>query len=152
MPPFLLTLLPKALPFLGKFKKPLLYVAIVAVIFAAGWQVNGWRWENKMLDARIKASELVMTAVKRREAELREQYKDQLTKVMLIREDLQDQLAEIHSRNSALSAEIETRSLTKPVDVTCTDNATGQVHEVQPNPFSASFVDIWNAAGRVRND
>ena len=73
MPLFLLNLL----PMLKKHWKVSAVVALVIVVFFAGWKVNGDRWEAKVAKERADRAEAVALAVAEREAELHARFKEQ---------------------------------------------------------------------------
>jgi hypothetical protein len=147
MPTFLLNLL----PLVKQFKTPLLYALLAAVVFGAGWKVNGWRLESRYESEAADRAREVATAVSEAVEASRQEYLIDLQQVIDINDALHTDLAEIRSANDALSAEIETAPLVTS-SVTCTDNETGEVLEEQPNPFTDDFVRLWNDAGRLHDD
>lgn len=42
--------------------KGAIYASAAIVIFIAGWTANGWRWESKVADIRLQASESALQA------------------------------------------------------------------------------------------
>ena len=38
------------------------YSALSAILFLSGWTINGWRWESKVADIRLEASESALQA------------------------------------------------------------------------------------------
>ena len=144
MPIFLLNLL----PMLKKHWKPVAVAVVLLAAFVAGWRINGDRWEAKVATERAERQTAVTEAVLAREVELRKAWNADLRVATAVAVALESDLAEIRVRNSALSAEIDTRSLVKPTVISC--DTTGET--VNANPFSDDFVDLWNAAGRLRDD
>ena len=144
----------KFLPLLRKHWRIIAVAVALCVVFGAGWKVNGWRWESRVESERAARQEAITAAVVQREAELREAFRVQQDAADAVARGLARDLHALRDRNDALQAEIDTAPLTQPLatDVTCTDNETGEIREVQPNPFSGNFVDLWNRAGRVRDD
>ena len=103
-----------------------------------------------MLDAREKRTQAVIEAVKEARDNLLADFRLQVTERDRLANSLNAELAEIRQTNDALSAEIEQASLIKPGLISC-DATTGEKVE-PPNPFSDNFTDLWNSAGRVRDD
>ena len=145
MPLFLLNLL----PMLKKHWKVSAVVALVIVVFFAGWKVNGDRWEAKVAKERADRAEAVALAVAEREAELHARFKEQQLVTQNIALALQQELDRVNIEFAQTNAALDTARLVKPVETTCTTvNETGVVtHETQPNPFSDDFVNLWNDPG-----
>lgn len=38
------------------------YSSLAAILFLSGWTINGWRWEAKLSDVRLEASESALQA------------------------------------------------------------------------------------------
>lgn len=146
MPAFLLSLLPA----LRKHWKLLAGAAAILAVFFAGWYVNGVRWENRMMDAREKRTQAVLDAVQEARDEMVDRFKLQVALRDRHADVLTADLAAIREENTALAAEIESAGLIKPELITC--DITGDKIDEPPNPFSDNFVDLWNDAGRVRDD
>jgi hypothetical protein len=135
---------------MGKMKKPMVYGIAVLLVFGMGWKVNGWRLESKHVAEEAKRAEEVQRMLLEREAQVRARWFDNLRKANELSDVLNAELAEIKTRNYALSAEIDAQSLIKAEIITCP--ITGEKKSEPPNPFNNNFVDLWNSAGRMRND
>ncbi len=144
MPIFLL----KFLPLVRKHWKLVVVAVLLAGAFTSGWRISGTRWEAKVATERAERQTAVTEAVLARELELRLQWNADLAVAKGVAVRLTLDLTQVRVRNSDLLAEIATRSLVKPTVISC--DITGET--VNANPFNDNFVDLWNAAGRLRDD
>ena len=144
MPIWLITLVPKVLPFLKSKASLIIGAALVAGM--AGWTVNGWRLDSKYESERADRQAAVATALATQQRKMVEKMKAQRRAFDAINSTLAQNIDTVHARNSALRAEIDTQPLTKTVTCDVTGDDTNDQMELQ-NPFSERFVDIWNRAG-----
>ena len=75
--------------------KLIAYAAIAAALFFAGWQVNGWRWEAKLADAKQKAESARLTLADKNATLIQEASKHE-QKVITKTRIVYKQIASIH--------------------------------------------------------
>lgn len=142
----------RLLPLLRTHWRKLAGIGALVVVFAAGWTVNGWRYESQIEEERAARAEAVAEAVAKREAELIERLQGQRKATEAVSLRLSERIDELLTENADLLSDINTAPLVKPREVPCVDLDTGEEHASQPNPFSAEFVLLWNRAGGLRDD
>ena len=142
MPIFLL----KYLPLVRKHWKLITCGVALVACFFAGWNVNGTRWESRMLTERAERQQVVLDAVMQREVELREAFTAQQAASDEVARTLDATIATLQADYTELTTRANTEPLVKTVTVeTCTG-------EPNANPFTDNFVDLWNDAGGMRDD
>lgn len=132
---------------LTKSWKPIVAIASAALVFAAGWQVNGWRLKNEM-----RKNELALArAYEARRSELLAEYERQAAADEAARLALSRNLEDARTRTALLEEELERTRLTpNPAAVRVErvlvpgDCANDQPEVVLANPFTADFVRLWN--------
>ena len=141
MPPFILGLL----PLLRRNWRIFALIGLLGCVFASGWKVNGWRLENHYTEQIAERERIMREAAADANAALKQIYEARAEASQKAARQLERDLQHLRAQNADLVIEIEGARLVKPSNVTCTDNDTGEIHEIQPNPFSDNFVDLWNS-------
>lgn len=137
--------------FLGPYKM-IAAVAGVAVVFFAGWTVNGWRWESRVADAERRHSQDVREA--------RQQVFDEWDAQRVIdnasRVTLTEDLALLEQVNKRLEMELDDAQLVKPITVVEERWRERVIREesetcgppVLANPFTTEFARLFNDSSR----
>lgn len=127
-----------------KYWKFAAYGAVIAALFTAGWQTNGWRLESAWEHEKAERAKAVAEAVIERNNHWRAVQAAQRAKTKFISDALTATLDSIRIRNEEMSTRLSTASLIKPEVITLCEINDNEI----VNPIGNDFVALW----RVRLD
>jgi predicted transglutaminase-like cysteine proteinase len=119
----------------------------VAVGFAGGWGVNGWRLEAEFAKAQVAAVEEYERITNEQRTEWEAQYKKDQKEQAVLNERLQ----KLNRINKKLNEKIQVAQLSKQqANITdlgeCPTNEEIENAVLRHNPFGPDFVRMWNEA------